>query len=182
MQIETDKYYHIYNRSNNREIAYRSSENYNYFLGKYKKYVSPYVDTIAYCLMPTHFHFLVRVVTEEIDVLRNNIGVLLSSYTKAINKQYNRNGSLFQRHTKAVVVDDESYLLTLIMYIHQNPIRAGLIDYQEDWKFSSYQDYSGLHQAGIVKKGLMMRYFNTSQVFNKFSEELLNEVKKQYWV
>ncbi len=182
MRIETGKYYHIYNRSNNREIVYRSSENNNYFLGKYKKFVSPYVDTIAYCLMPTHFHFLVQVVTEEINVLRDNGGVLLSSYTKAINKQYGRNGSLFQRHTKAIEVDDESYLLTLVMYIHQNPVRANLTSHQEDWEYSSYQEYAGMRQDGLVEKELLMSYFNSIQKFKQYSAEILRSVKEQYWV
>jgi hypothetical protein len=96
MEIYPDKYYHIYNRTNNSEIAFRSSENYDFFLSKYRKYLGGMLDTLAYCLMPTHFHFLVIIRSEETDSIKNAVGIMLSSYTKAINKRYNRHGSLFQ--------------------------------------------------------------------------------------
>jgi REP element-mobilizing transposase RayT len=58
-------YYHVFNRGNNRETVFFKAENYRYFLGKYAKYLSPYLDTYAYCLLPNHFHLLVRVRTLE---------------------------------------------------------------------------------------------------------------------
>ena len=85
----------------------------------------------------THFHLLVRVKSEAIDEAQSAVGILLSSYTKAINHRHARHGSLFQRHTKAKWVDDDRYLLTLLTYIHQNPIRARLVDRLEAWPFSS---------------------------------------------
>ena len=93
--------------------------------------------------MPTHFHFLIQIISEETDLVRNNIGILLSSYTKAINKVNNRNGSLFQNHTKAKVIEDDEYMWNLINYIHQNPLRNALVDKIEEWEFSSYQDIAG---------------------------------------
>jgi REP element-mobilizing transposase RayT len=77
--------------------------------------------------MPTHFHFLVRIDTHTIPDLKKQIGIFLSSYAKAFNNAFQRNGSLFQQHTKAKLVDDPNYLITLLTYIHQNPIRAKLI-------------------------------------------------------
>lgn len=57
-------YYHIYNRGNNKEDLFSEDDNYLYFLSKWKKYISPYTHTLAYCLMPNHFHFLIKVKNE----------------------------------------------------------------------------------------------------------------------
>jgi REP element-mobilizing transposase RayT len=145
MEFETGKYYHFYNRSNNEELLFKSKENYVYFFEKYRYYFEPLLTTLAYCLMPTHFHFLIKVkemseiptMSDTLKVsdisastsetpkvsnispsIKKNIGLLLSSYTKAINKRYKRHGSLFQPHSKAKEIDDNQYLLTLISYIH----------------------------------------------------------------
>lgn len=143
MNIATGKFYHFYNRSNNRETVFKEVRNYHYFLGKYKRLVSPYVETVAYCLMPTHFHFCLKVTSTETDRLRTNIGILLSSYTKAINKQSLRHGSLFQQHSKTIEIDTLSYLVTVCHYIHQNPLRAGIVSHPNDWEHSSYRHYAG---------------------------------------
>jgi len=124
MEIYPQQYYHIYNRSNNKEIVCNYEENYEFFLRKYQKYISGKVETLAYCLMPTHFHFLVFIQSAETTVVKNNIGILLSSYTKAIKSRYKRHGSLFQFHTKVKLIESDNYLLTLAAYIHQNPIRG----------------------------------------------------------
>ena len=60
-KFESEKYYHVYNRGNNKEDLFRSSDNYHYFLQKWKTYISPHTSTLAYCLMPNHFHFLVQI-------------------------------------------------------------------------------------------------------------------------
>ena len=80
------------------------------------------------------------------------IGVLLSSYSQAINKQNNTTGSLFQQKTKAKCItarDAQSgltgdYLVTCMHYIHQNPWKANLADRLEDWKYSSFREYIGM--------------------------------------
>jgi REP element-mobilizing transposase RayT len=154
MTLEPGKYYHIYNRSNNREVVFKRTENYHYFIEKYEKLILPFVETISYCFIPTHFHFCIKVTTHDTDLLRKNVGVLLSSYTRAINKRYDRNGSLFQKHTKAIEVDDEAYILTLCMYIHQNPVRSRIVVKQEDWKFSSYGDYAEIQSSMPIQMEL----------------------------
>jgi REP element-mobilizing transposase RayT len=65
MHFEYGKYYHLYNRSNNKELLFRSRDNYYYFLEKFRTYIGPYCAVLASCLMPTHFHFLIRIETED---------------------------------------------------------------------------------------------------------------------
>ena len=113
--------YHVFNRSINFEPLFRSEDNYAYFLRKVKRTLSPYAEMLCYCLMPDHFHFLLKPtelgcgpspslkiagkgedeIQQHQQFLSHQFKVLLSSYAKAYNKRYNRRGSLFQAHTKA---------------------------------------------------------------------------------
>jgi len=182
MQLYTESYYQLYNRSNNDEVVFKSDEIYFYFLKKYRHYFENDFDTIAYCLMPTHFHFLIYIKSENTEAIKKNIGTLLSSYTKAINEQHNRHGSLFQNHTKAKLIDNDAYLLTLLTYIHQNPLRAKLVTNLEDWKFSSYLDYIGKRKGTLPKTDIMKEHFASMEEFKKYSQTIISSVEKKYWV
>ena len=163
MDLTPYQYYHLYNRSNNDELVFKSEENYHYFLRKYLHYFQYDFDTIAYCLMPTHFHVLVMVNEPDTERLKKKFGVFLSSYTKALNRRHNRHGSLFQKHTKAKLVDSEQYLMTVLTYIHQNPLRSRIVKNLEDWPHSSFFDYAGLRE-------------HTSQ--DGYREELLSFIER----
>ena len=63
--LQSDCFYHIYNRANGNELIFLKNENYRFFLQQYKKYILPIADTFCYCLMPNHFHFLVRIKSQE---------------------------------------------------------------------------------------------------------------------
>ena len=177
MHFEFGKYYHLYNRSNNEEIVFRTGENYVYFLKKYRLQLHNLVDTITYCLMPTHFHFVVKVRTMDEDALQKTIGLLLSGYTKAINKRYHRHGALFQPHTKAKEIVGDRYLLTLISYIHQNPVRAKKVVKPEDWPYSSYCDIAGMRNGTLPDKDFYRKYFKSEIEFQRYSEERVPRIK-----
>ncbi|MFZ4621188.1 MAG: transposase [Bacteroidota bacterium] len=181
MTLEEGKYYHLYNRSNNFEKLFRNHGNYEYFLNKFMVYLKPNVDVLAYCLMPTHFHFLIKVRENKEMQVQKKIGLLLSSYTKAINKRHSRQGSLFQPHSKAKEVFDERYLLTLISYIHQNPIRSKLVARFSDWKYSSYREICELNDDSIVTSEFYKQYFSSAYEFKKYSEETIQSIRKEYW-
>lgn len=144
--------YHIYNRANGHERLFMSSENYRYFLQKYREHISPVAHTFCYCLMPNHFHFLIQIKREEElqaleafpkfetleKLLSKQFSNFFSAYTQAFNKHYNRKGSLFIKNFKRKAVRDEAYLKKLVHYIHHNPVEAKLCNHPEDWKHSSY--------------------------------------------
>lgn len=171
MKFETGHFYHLYNRSNNKELLFKNEENYRYFLRKFKVRFEEYLSVYAYCLMPTHFHFLIRVETKEVNELRKQIGIQLSAYTKAINKVFDRNGSLFQSHTKAKLINNRGYLLTLISYIHQNPVRSGIIETIIDWPYSSYQDLAGFRNGTLVDHSFIDTNFSSVEDFREFFEK-----------
>ncbi len=135
-----DEFYRIYNRGNNKERIFFEWENYSFFLRKFFEYMPPKdVEIHAYCLMPNHYHFIVRL-TAEIDYSKamQHFGI---SYAKSINARYGRSGHLFQGRFGARRVHSTEYLLHLSRYVHLNPVEAGLVKSAQDWEFSSYQDY-----------------------------------------
>jgi REP element-mobilizing transposase RayT len=114
------------------------------------------MDFLAYCLMPNHFHFLIQTKKEyQAEEATNAFRVLLSSYTRAINKQEDRTGSLFQQNAKAKSLEDAAdYHFICFHYIHQNPMRARLVPRMEDWEFSSFRDYIGLRNGTLCNQAL----------------------------
>lgn len=142
--LQPGRYYHIYNRGNNRENLFREERNYHHFLKLYARYVAPVADTFAYCLLKNHFHLLVRIkASGEHDQpqARNpsrQFGHLFNAYSKAINKAYNRTGSLFEHPFERKQVVSERHLLRLVSYIHHNPQRHSLIADFRAWPYSSY--------------------------------------------
>lgn len=164
MHFIEDSIYHIYNQGNNKQQIFFTHENYLYFLNIYRNLVSPHVDTLSYCLMPNHFHFLVstnqqsvkeiKVGSLTLSALSNGIRMLLSSYATAINKQQSTTGSLFRQKTKAKILNNGSvnYVFTAFHYIHQNPLEAGLVKSLNDWEYSSFKDYIGLRQGSLCNQ------------------------------
>lgn len=102
MKLYPNNLYHIYNRGNNKQKIFFTKNNYHFFLQKMKIELKPFSDIICYCLMPNHFHFLISTYNNFDPLqLSNGFKTLLSSYTKAINLQEKRSGSLFQQNSKA---------------------------------------------------------------------------------
>jgi REP element-mobilizing transposase RayT len=174
MHFEPNQLYHIYNQGNNRQTIFFSAENYRYFLKWYNKMVSPFADTIAYCLMPNHFHFLICTNDRSAETIRmgsliltqlsNAIRQLISSYASAINNQEHRSGSLFRQKTKAKLLENSSdnYPVIAFHYIHQNPLQAGLVRNLSDWEFSSYRDYAGLREDGLCNMNLAKKLIDVN--------------------
>lgn len=198
MQIEKGYIYHIYNQGNNRQKIFFNSENYLFFLRKIKTNILPYGDILAWCLMPNHFHLMVLVNKTSVQVkksggatpsrtptmttsLNHSIGIMLASYTRAIQKQESITGSLFKQKTKAECVNcpngitpsfitennitriniqnpEEQYPQICFDYIHQNPVKAKLVKKPTDWEYSSAIDYAGLRNGKLVNKAAAKEY------------------------
>ena len=172
-------YYHIFNRGNNRETIFREQRNYFYFLKLYEKYIPLVADTFAYCLLPNHFHLLVRVKTGEEKVtsglrVKNpgqQFGNLFNAYTKAFNKVYQRTGSLFEKPFKRIEVTSDAYFRRLIAYIHQNPQRHGLIDNFQLWPYSSYQTILS-HKPTHIHREDVLTWFGDGKAYQAYHQEM----------
>lgn len=186
-----DQYYHFYNRGNNRQAIFFQRDNYLYFLRKLKKYLCPSVDILAYALMPTHYHILGQVkllpprqtseFLENSEVsaaacsatISNAMMRLGVSYTKAINKRFDRVGALFQGQFSAKPIRHFPHLLNLCIYIHANPVKDGLVSVPEDWEYSNYSDWLGLRAGTLVNRGFISENFGTSLEYQARMEDYL---------
>ena len=196
--------YHVYNRGNNSQTVFFSRENYLFFLEKLRTYILPHADVLAWCLMPNHFHLMIsvnHVVVEHSEqmsqdrvsegftlsetltklsrkrTLNESIGIILRSYTRAIQKQQRVTGSLFQKETKALCLTEPqgvslayfnthfgmmgnldlpetNYLNVCFDYIHLNPVSGKLVAEPEDWEFTSYRDYFCGRKGKLVNREL----------------------------
>lgn len=185
MKFHQGDLYHIYNRGNNQQPIFYSIENYLFFIKKMRNHILSEARLLAYCLMPNHFHWLVHIRKQCIPKpplsLNNNIGTILRSYTQAINKRYGRSGSLFQQKTKAIHVDSHGYALTCFHYIHQNPIRAKLVNEMVEWPFSSFPDYANVRNGTLVDKKFTYEYLDINpNTFIEESKQALDPQKIQY--
>lgn len=131
--------YHIMLRGINQQQIFEDEEDYQKFIEILKNYqaICEY-KVFAYCLMGNHIHLLMEFKKEPIEQVFKRIG---SKYVYWYNVKYQRKGHLFQDRFKSEPVDDDPYFLTVIRYIHQNPVKAGLCKKVEEYKFSSYKEY-----------------------------------------
>jgi len=190
--LQYGQYYHIYNRGNNQENLFFEERNYRHFLKLYAKYIEPIADTYAYCLLRNHFHLLLRIKTveeqETLETLRvsetlkvfkpknpsQQFGNLFNAYAKAINKAYNRTGSLFQNPFGRVEVTSDVYFIWLVTYIHQNPQKHGLVDDFRTWPFSSYHALLSTKPTRLKRDDVLM-WFDGKEAFETSHQQEIAE-------
>ena len=178
LPLQWGQVYHIYNRGVNRENIFIEPRNYPYFLQLYAQHITPVADTFAYCLLKNHFHFLVRMKElSHLTGLGDLSGVgdvkepsqyfsnLFNAYARSINKAYDRTGSLFQRPFGRIPVTTDAYFTQLVIYIHQNPQRHGLVDDFRDWPYSSYQAIIG-SKATKLEREEVLSWFGDKEALN----------------
>jgi putative transposase len=187
--MEPAKFYHIYNHANGNENLFREDDNYLFFLKKFALYINPIADTYAYCLMPNHIHFLIKIKEEEILIeyftrdrkelkdlsdFQNLAGLvskqfsnLFNSYAKAYNKLFARRGSLFNKPFKRKEIDNENYLTKVIHYIHANPIHHGFTKDIREWPYSSYHSHL-LTKPTSLKREEVLSWFGGTTEFTTF--------------
>ncbi len=162
--------YHIFNRGCNRERIFFTDANYVYLLKKIKETHGKYgANLIAYCLMPNHYHFLVQQQTDRplSDWLQN----IFNGYSQAINKQERRSGTLFQGRPKNIDIYDDRYFIQLALYIHYNPVEAGLVKKPEDWLYSNYLEWAGKRNGSLVDREMVNAYFRSPADYEKLMTE-----------
>ncbi|HEY0045167.1 MAG TPA: hypothetical protein VGB44_00480 [Flavobacterium sp.] len=182
-------YYHIFNRGNNRENIFFDNDSYIYFLQLYRKYITPVADTYAWCLLKNHFHILVYLKTSPEIIIQNlkystvenpkvieaskQFSHLFNAYTQAINKKFNRTGSLFEKPFERKLVSSEIYLEKLIFYIHNNPISHGFVTEIDDYPWSSYGNIF-LEVPHIVECRGSIEKFGSTESFVSYHKSMQN--------
>jgi len=160
--------YHLFNRAVGNERLFKVNDNYFYFLRKYAQHIREICDTYCYCLLPNHFHLLIKIKDEKqiaryfeatkgkrlqiydnvilSDFLMERFSNWLNGYTKAFNKMYNRKGALFMDYTKRLQIKKDDAFSKIIHYVHANPVHHGLVKTIGEWQHSSYNSLL-IHQV-----------------------------------
>lgn len=182
IDFEADRYYHIVNHAVGSENLFRNPENYRYFLNRYAHHTNTVFETFAYCLMPNHFHLLVKIQSvEELskDLKFNNdvhkyvmqkFSNLLNGYAKAYNIRFGRKGALFVDYTKRFLVDSDSYFTAVVNYIHQNPVNHGFVEDLSEWAYSSYHSLVS-EKTTRLKRDEVINWFGDKQHFVRFHQQ-----------
>ncbi len=195
-KLEYGCVYHIYQRGNNREPIFFEPENYRFFLAKYVQFIEPVAQTYAYCLLSNHFHLLIKTKTVEEQELEQNSQTydflkksyvsaaelfkplspsnqfrkLFISYAKAMNKRYGRTGSLFENRFGRKEVFDPAYFQNLVVYIHQNPEKHGMIDDFREWPYSSYGALVSKKDTRVAKTAVFSQFDTPTSFMEKHSQ------------
>ncbi len=179
--LAPDTYYHIFNRGINRETLFKEKRNYNFFLSKYHKFISPIARTYAFCLLKNHFHFLICTRSEETikkcvpaekkysaeQIISLQFSHLFNAYAQAINKRFSRTGGLFETPFRRIEINEEHYLIQLIAYIHFNPVKHGFTNDYINYLYSSYHLLLEA-KSKILETDTVMNWFGGQQLFRNF--------------
>lgn len=191
--------YHIFNHANGFENVFVEDMNYKFFLEKYLKYIYPIAETYAYCLLPNHFHIVIRIrkhqVIEKLIKRDNfskalNVGIignednekiiekylskqfanLFSSYTQSFNKVYKRMGSLFIKNFKRELILDKEYFLNAVIYTHRNPIHHAFCGRYNDWSYTSFSEIKE-RKSIVIEVDKLLRMFGGDASFVDLHEQ-----------
>ncbi len=171
--------YHVVMRGIDRQNIFYNDVDYQHFidtLGKVK--TEDRFELYGYCLMSNHVHLLIYEKSEEIPQIMKRI---VTSYAWWFNMKYERSGHVFQGRYGSECVEDDRYLLTVIRYIHQNPVKAGMVDTAEDYRWSSIRAYySGReYQSSLTDIDFILEIFapDKTEAISRFREHMNMEVQ-----
>lgn len=157
--------YHIMLRGINQQQIFEDDEDNLKFISILKEYKENFAfKVIAYCLMGNHIHLLIDECDNDIGDIIKKIG---TKFVYWYNTKYMRIGHLFQDRFKSEVVESDEYLLTVVRYIHQNPLKAGICDNLNNYKFSSYLQYA--NESDFIDTELIFEYMSKER-FIEFNQ------------
>jgi putative transposase len=165
--FQQEGYYHIYNRGAGHARIFQEDENYLFLLRQVKHYAQDLsIAVVAYCLLPNHYHFLVRQDgTQPAGLLMQRV---FNSYSKAYNRRYDRTGTLFEGPYQAIPVNQEGYLLHLCRYIHANPAHHNMTQQLEEWPYSNYPEWLGLRNGTLWDPAFLHAHFPDRASYGRF--------------
>lgn len=176
--LSSGEYFHVYNRGVAKGKIFFSDRNYRYFIRRINEaFEEDYLEIIAYCLMPNHFHFIFF--QKRPLGISDFIKAVCNGYVKAINKERQRSGHLFEGKYKIKKIDSNEYILHLSRYIHLNPVRAKLVSKPDEWLFSSYKEYIGSMKSGNISPDIILKQFRNTSQYQQFVEDYVLEDRKK---
>lgn len=171
-------FYHVMNRGRNRENIFHNESDFQLFLDIIHKANIKFKSVVhCYCLMTNHYHLLVETPNANLSQVMHFIG---NEYVKKYNKRKGFDGALFKSRYKAILIEEDSYLIALNRYIHRNPI--ALVKNLKDYKWSSYPSYlENSCTPSWLNKNRSLEILGWRDDLKKYSDFIeLNEDEKIY--
>jgi len=166
--------YHVYNRGAHKARIFAIDDDYCRLLNLFKKYTQKYaVSLIAYCLMPNHYHLLLR--QDLHGSISDFLKTSFNAFVQAINLLRKHSGTLFQGSAKGILVDSDDYTSQLVCYIHLNPVMAKLVKRPEDWEFSDYHEWIDIRKGKFFDPAFRDQYFHGGADYRRFVERYQEE-------
>ena len=199
--------YHIFNHANGFENIFTVDDNYRFYLDKYQQYILPIAETYAYCLLPNHFHLVVRIRRREVleEVFRNfkstnfskfpnlekvevtdnmieyyiskQFANLFSCYTQSFNKVNKRRGSLFLKNFRREPIENKAYFLNAVIYTHRNPVHHAFCDRYTDWSYTSFCEIKE-RNSQMIEVDKLLRMFGGRDSFIDLHEQSANKFRE----
>lgn len=161
--------YHVIARGNQRQATFLDDTDYHAYLRRLALYRKRYDVTLhAYCLMPNHVHLLAR--TGAVPLAKFMQG-LQQSYSQRFNRVHDKAGHVFQGRYRAIVCDSDEYLVTLVRYIHLNPVRAGLASEPGAYRFSGHRALLAGQATALLDPEPVLRLLGGPTAYVRFMEE-----------
>lgn len=175
----TGAIYHVIARGNNKEYIFKESIDKGYFIKLLKESMTGMCFRIyGYVLMDNHYHIVLQVLDKKLQKIMHQIN---NKYSKYFNYKYKRVGHVFQGRYKSMLVQDERYLVSLIRYLHQNPIKAGMCHIMEEYKWSSDIFYrTGNNSFVSVDVILDMLSKDRRKAISRYKEYMEQEEQRDY--
>ena len=178
--------FHVMMRGINHQNIFEDEEDYYQFIATLDRMRFRYDEDgkpegsnctyYAYSLMSNHFHLLIR---EREESVGETIKRIASSYVYYYNRKYGRDGHLFKERFKSEPVNDMAYFTTLLRYIHQNPVKAGIVNEVKDYEFSSWGEYTGTVEPvfQICDTNTVLRRLPLNQLNDLMNEMLPEDIR-----
>lgn len=181
-----EKIYHVYNRGIDGTTIFRKEAHYKKFLDKYAEHIYPIAATYAYCLLPNHFHLLIRVrsnddiitnfphlVHKPIEkIISNQFAHLFNGYAQYFNYNTERTGALFEHPFRRIEVHNLAYFNQLIVYIHQNPAKHGIADDYKDYTYSSYHSIVSQANTKLQRQDVLASFGDATSFQQQHQKEV----------
>ena len=172
MIYKENDYYHLYNRGCNKELIFTERSDYENLIQRItKSNFKKYLNIISFCLMPNHYHFLLHQKTEK--PISDWISFIFNGYVQYFNRKHSRSGTLFESRVKSRLITDDSYLIRSSLYIHHNPVAAGLVSKPEDWEFSNYRDWIGSRNSELYDYKFIRENFDSNEDYKKMMNDYM---------
>jgi len=163
-------FYHVMLRGNAGQNIFNSPAHFLAFEELIEEGVERFGHRIhAYCWMKNHVHLAIEAGQQPLSKVIQNVSF---RYTRWFNKKENQSGHLFQGRFKAILIEEDQYLLELVRYIHLNPVRAGITKYPEEYLWNSHNTYIGLDQKWWLTRNSVLARFDaiTSEAIKKYQQ------------